>query len=93
MPSITGSFSGKITKQSAMPLNDQPNHELGIAEMSGTQKSADPLWDNASITYWGVTQVSASGGAVTVEAAGNSPAAMASTVRYWRREVEDGDEV
>jgi len=96
MPSITGSLSGKITKQSAMPLTDQPNHELGIAEISGTQKSADPLWNNASITYWGVTdllgdkgtqrgyynnvhadggrdwgtfegQVTASGGAVTVE--------------------------
>ncbi len=57
MPSITGSFSGKITKQLAMPLADQPNHEMGIAEVSGTQKSADPLWDNAKITYWGSTDV------------------------------------
>ncbi len=57
MPSITGSFSGKITKHSAMPLTDQPNHEMGIAEVSGTQKSADPLWNNSSITYWGVTDL------------------------------------
>ncbi len=57
MPSITGSFSGKITKQSAMPLTDQPNHEMSIAEVSGTQKSADPLWNNSSITYWGVTDL------------------------------------
>jgi len=35
MPFITGSFSGKITKQWAMPLTDQPNHELGIAELIG----------------------------------------------------------
>ena len=57
MPFITGSFSGRITKQSGMPLADQPNHEMGIAEVSGTQKSADPLWNNAEITYWGVTEL------------------------------------
>ncbi len=57
MPSITGSFSGKITKQSAMPLTDQPNHEMSIAEVSGTQNSADLLWNNSSITYWGVTDL------------------------------------
>ena len=57
MPSITGSFSGRITKQLALPLTDQPNHGLGIGEVSGTQKSADPLWNDASITYWGVTEL------------------------------------
>ena len=57
MPFITGSFSGRITKQSGMPLSDLPNHEMGIAEVSGTQKSADPLWNDASITYWGVTEL------------------------------------
>lgn len=57
MPSIQGSFSGKITKQSAMALTDQPNHEMNIAEISGTQTSADPLWDDSKITYWGVTDL------------------------------------
>lgn len=57
MPSITGSFAGKITKQSAMPLTDQPDHEMSIAEVSGTQKSPDPLWDDSKITYWGVTDL------------------------------------
>ena len=57
MSSITGSFSGKITKQSAMPLTDQPGHEMSIAEISGTQKSADPLWNNSNMTYWGVTDL------------------------------------
>ena len=57
MPSITGTFSGKITKHSAMPLADQHNHEMSIAEVSGTQKSADPLWNNSTITYWGVTDL------------------------------------
>lgn len=57
MPSITGSFSGKITKQMAMPLGDRPNHEMSLAEVAGTQQSADPMWNNAKITYWGVTDV------------------------------------
>jgi hypothetical protein len=57
MPSNSGTFSGKITKQSAMSLTDQPNHEMSIAEVSGTQKSADPLWNNSKITYWGVTDL------------------------------------
>ncbi|HXL80973.1 MAG TPA: hypothetical protein VN951_08860 [Pyrinomonadaceae bacterium] len=57
MPSIQGSFSGKITKQSAMTPTDQPNHEMSIAEVSGTQTSADPLWNNSRIAYWGVTDL------------------------------------
>ena len=57
MPSITGTFSGKITKHSAMPLADQPNHEMSIAEVSGTQKSDDPRWNDSKITYWGVTDL------------------------------------
>jgi len=57
MPSMTGSFSGKVTKQQALPLADQPNHQLSIEEVSGTQKSGDPLWNDSKITYWGVTDV------------------------------------
>ena len=38
----------------ALPLTDQPNHTLGLAEVRGTQNSPDPLWNNSSITYWGV---------------------------------------
>ena len=57
MPSITGSFSGTITKQSALPVSDQQNHEMSIAEVSGTQKSADSLWDGSTVTYWAVTDL------------------------------------
>ena len=53
MPSISGSFSGKVTQQFGLPLNDQSNHLLAIAEVNGTQRSPDPLWDNSQITYWG----------------------------------------
>jgi hypothetical protein len=57
MPSISGSFSGKITKQSGISLNDQANHELAIAEVNGTQSSSDPLWNDSSITYWGINDL------------------------------------
>ena len=57
MPSIKGSFSGGITKQSEISLTDQANHGMSLAEVSGTQKSPDPLWNDASITYWAVTDL------------------------------------
>ena len=57
MPSISGSFSGKITQQVGLPVNDRPNHLLGIAEVNGTQKSDDPLWNNSQISYWGVNDL------------------------------------
>ena len=40
-----------------MPVADQQNHEMSIAEVSGMQKSADPLWDNSKITYWAITDL------------------------------------
>lgn len=57
MPSVTGTFTGKITKQTAFPLTDQPNHEMSLTEVAGRHTSADPLWDNGAITYWGVTDI------------------------------------
>jgi len=39
MPSIAGSFMGKITKQSGLTLADQSSHEVGLAEVSGTHQS------------------------------------------------------
>jgi len=58
MPFNSGTFSGKITKQTTMSLTDQSAHDMNIAEVAGTQKSADALWDNSKITYWGVTDLS-----------------------------------
>jgi len=57
MPFITGSFTGKLTQHSALPLADKPNHNLSIGEVSGTQRSDNPLWNEANITYWAVTDL------------------------------------
>jgi hypothetical protein len=50
---ITGSFSGKIRTQAAAALSHEDNHALTLVEVVGTQKSPDPLWNGAQITYWG----------------------------------------
>ena len=57
MPAISGSFSGSVKVQTAVALSDQSNHELSLAEISGTQKSSDERWNNAAITYWGITDL------------------------------------
>jgi hypothetical protein len=57
MNHITGSFAGNITQQSTLTLTDQPNHAMNIAEVRGTQKSSDSLWNNSKIAYWGVTDL------------------------------------
>jgi len=57
MLTVSGSFSGSIRTQSVISLNDQPNHSLGVAEISGTQNSSDPKWNNSTITYWGTTDM------------------------------------
>jgi hypothetical protein len=62
MPSFSGSFRGTIRAQSTIALTDQPNHSIGIAGIRGTQKSADPKWDNSTITYWGITDLSGTQG-------------------------------
>jgi len=57
MTSVTGSFSGTITKNHALTMSDLPNHELSIGEVTGIQSSPDPLWNESRITYWGITEL------------------------------------
>ena len=51
MANLSGSFTGHIRSQSALAVPDQPGHDIVLAEVAGTQKSADPNWNNASLTY------------------------------------------
>jgi len=57
MTSVTGSFSGTITKNHALTMSDLPNHEVSIGEVTGLQTSPDPLWQGSRITYWGITEL------------------------------------
>jgi len=58
MPAFSGSFFGRITAQTAMSLTDQPNHDMSLAQVTGTQKSPDENWNNATVAYWAVTDLS-----------------------------------
>jgi hypothetical protein len=57
MANLTGSFSGHIKSQSAIAVPDQSGHDLSLAEVAGTQKSPDANWNNASLTYSGITDI------------------------------------
>src|SRR5260370_5943989 len=57
MGGVSGSFSGNVKVQTALAVSDQSNHELNVAEIDGAQKSTDEKWNNAKITYWGVTDI------------------------------------
>jgi hypothetical protein len=62
MPNFSGSFVGRANAQAAMALKDAPNHELGLVAISGPQTVSDPLWNGATVSYWGMADlVSGSG--------------------------------
>jgi hypothetical protein len=73
---ITGTFSGKIRTQTAANLFHEDNHALTLIEVAGMQKSADPLWNGARITYCGTSDL----------LNGNGP-----QKGYWYNEHVDGD--
>ena len=62
MPSLSGSFSGKASAQTIAYVNDVPNHELHLNQISGEQKSTDNNWNNAKITYWSALDLVAGSG-------------------------------
>jgi len=57
MPAFSGTFTGAVATQTALSATDQPNHQMGLAEVRGLQKSSDEKWNNATVTYWGVTDL------------------------------------
>jgi hypothetical protein len=62
MIAVSGSFAGTIRAQSAISIPDEANHSISIAEVTGTQKSSDENWNNATCTYWAIAEISGSSG-------------------------------
>ncbi len=62
MAKITGSFSGRVRFQTNVVLPDAADHSLSLAEVSGPQKVSDPLFADATITYWGTADLVAGSG-------------------------------
>jgi len=57
MPNVTGVFSGTFNSRAFLSSRDQPNHELSMAEIDGVQRSLDPDWNGARMTFWGARDV------------------------------------
>ena len=49
MKHMTGSFRGKITQQCTLTLTDRSNHVINIAEVHGTRKTSESLWNNSKM--------------------------------------------
>jgi len=54
MSKMSGSFNARANWLTTIPQRDVAGHEVSMAEIAGTQRSDDPHWNNASVTYWGV---------------------------------------
>src|SRR5437879_4520779 len=54
MSNISGSFSAYVRAETTLFAEDQPNHQLQLSEIHATQKSPDPSWNNARLTYYGI---------------------------------------
>lgn len=54
MPKMSGSFNGMATWLTTIPQRDVAGHEVSLVEITGMQKSEDPHWNKANVTYWGV---------------------------------------
>ena len=65
MPQVSGSFSGKTTSQAMVSLQDTQNHEMNLIEVTGPQSSSDPLWSDATVSYWGAADLIAGTGTQT----------------------------
>jgi hypothetical protein len=62
MTPFSGSFTGKAKLQANVSLSDANNHELSLMEVVGLQKSGDPKWNDARVTYWGLADLQAGNG-------------------------------
>ena len=62
MPNYSGSFAGKVGSQAVVALRDQADHQLSVAEISGRQNCTDEQWNDAQLTYWGLTDLTAGHG-------------------------------
>ena len=65
MPQVSGSFSGKSTSQAMVSLQDAPDHEMSLIEVTGPQTASDPLWNGATVFYWGAADLVAGTGTQT----------------------------
>jgi hypothetical protein len=62
MTETSGSFTGRTRVLNALSLADVAEHELQTVEVVGSHSSPDEKWNNARVTYWGVSDLIAGNG-------------------------------
>jgi hypothetical protein len=62
MNEFSGSFSGHARVLTVLSLTDVPGHELQTVEIGGPQSSTDGKWNEARVTYWGISDLVAGNG-------------------------------
>ena len=62
MTDTSGSFASRTRMFHTVSLADVPGHELQTVEVTGTHSSPDSIWNNARVTYWGVSDLLAGNG-------------------------------
>jgi hypothetical protein len=55
MPAFSGSYTGRVQSQSVSAVPDVDGHTIAIAIIPTRQKSSDPLWEGAEMTYCATT--------------------------------------
>ena len=53
MPHMTGQYSGKVTVNSSLELDDAPGHQGSLMEVRGLQTVSDENGKDSKMTYWG----------------------------------------
>jgi hypothetical protein len=62
MPTFSGAFSGVVDIQQAITVGDVDGHALMVARVRGGQQSPDPLWNDSTIIYSAVLDLTAGAG-------------------------------
>jgi len=57
MTETSGSFIGRTRVLNLISLADVPGHELQTVEVTGRHSSPDEIWNNARVTYWGISDL------------------------------------
>src|SRR5512138_2805254 len=55
MTAFSGSYIARTHSQSVVTVPDVPDHAVALTAVSGEQKCTDPLWNGATVAFWGTT--------------------------------------
>jgi hypothetical protein len=62
MTAFSGSYTARTHSQSVVTVPDVPDHSVALTAVSGEQKCTDPLWNGATVAFWGTTDTIAGQG-------------------------------